>query len=271
MTAQSPITFDLDTAPVTVTEVALTVRDLDRVRSFYEDMIGLRVHDENASGVLLGAERPFLRLDRDPEAALAEPTAPGLFHTAFLLPSRQDLADWINHAAARGLRLQGASDHVVSEAFYFADPEGNGIEVYADRPVNAWTDDQGQLAMTTKRLDPSTFPSAKAWTGAPGDTRIGHVHLQTADIPDAELFWTDLGMDVMARYPGGSFFGAGGYHHQIAANTWKSAGRPVQATPKTGLGSITLSVDPTIAPSRRVRIAPSGVTVILEPKGSAPC
>ncbi len=271
MTAQSPITFDLDTAPVAVTEVSLTVRDLDRVRSFYEDIIGLRVHDEDASGARLGAERPFLRLDHDPQAALADPTAPGLFHTAFLLPSRQDLADWVNHAAARGLRLQGASDHVVSEAFYFADPDGNGIEVYADRPVSAWTDDQGQLAMTTKRLDLSTLPSAKAWTGAPGDTRIGHVHLQTGDIPDAERFWTNLGMDVMARYPGGSFFGAGGYHHQIAANTWKSAGRRVQAAPKTGLTAITLSVEPTIAPRRSVRTAPSGVTVILEPKGAAPC
>ncbi len=271
MTAQSPITFDLDTAPVAVKEVSLTVRDLDPVRSFYEDMIGLRVHDQDASGVRLGAERPFLRLDHDPDAALADPTAPGLFHTAFLLPTRQDLANWVNHAAAHGLRLQGASDHVVSEAFYFADTEGNGIEVYADRPVNAWTDEQGQLAMTTKRLDLSTLPSPKVWTVAPAATRIGHIHLQTAKIPESERFWTDLGMTLMARYPGGSFFGAGCYHHQIAANSWNSAGRAVQSAPKTGLTAITLSVDPTIASARTVRFAPSGVTVILEPKDSKPC
>jgi len=189
-----------------------------------------------------------------------------LFHVAYSLPNRADLADWLGHIAQTDLRLWGMSDHNVSEAIYFEDPEGNGIEVYADRPVDVWNDFRGDLHMPSDPLNLAALPEPRRWQGVPAQTRIGHVHFKTTDIASSEAFWTGLGLQVTARYPGGSFFGAGGYHHQIAANVWNSRGRPVQEGPKTGLSDVTLAVDPTLARESKSHMAPSGVAIHLQPK-----
>ena len=232
---------------------------------FYRDALGLKVHASTGTIVSLGAEKPFLHLDHVPDAKNSNPSAPGLFHTAFLMPTRADLSAWFQHAIDTKLPLIGASDHNVSEAFYFDDPEGNGIEVCADRPTAHWRDPQGELVMPGNALALATFAGAPAWTGAPEDLRVGHVHLQTTDIPAAEAFWTDAGFDVMARYPGGSFFGSGGYHHQIATNVWRSRGTALKDGPKTGLSRLTLAALPEAVTTPATLTAPSGVAVDLIP------
>ena len=127
--------------------------------------------------------------------------------------------------------LQGASDHIVSEALYLADPEGNGIEVYADRPVSDWHGESGEIRMSTDPLDlQDLLQSAEGteWSGFPEGGSVGHVHLQVGDTAEADRFYRDvLGLDIAARYPGASFYGSGGYHHQLAGNVWNSrrAGR----------------------------------------------
>lgn len=258
MIAEELTGFDLDTAPLAVREVRLLVRDLPRLAAFYTTAIGLAIHEKLPDRITLGAARPFLTLATRPGLARPEPGAPGLFHTAFLLPDRRDLGDWLDHARATGLQLAGASDHVVSEAIYLDDPEGNGIEVYADRPVEAWHDAGGQLAITTRRLATRAIPRGQGWQGAPGATRIGHVHLRVADVAAAEAFWTGQGFDMMARYPGASFFGAGGYHHQIAANVWNSAGRPPLRPDAPGLATLVLEGDVAMP---RTLVAPPGIAV----------
>ncbi|MEM1362520.1 MAG: VOC family protein [Pseudomonadota bacterium] len=260
--------FDLDAAHMSVSRVTLKVRNLDEMVTFYQRLLSLTVHHETAGSVVLGAEAGFLELIGDPDAALANLKAPGLFHVAFLLPRREDLSSWLGHIDQQGIALQGASDHAVSEAVYLSDPEGNGIEVYADRPVETWRETKDGLYIPSHRLDFSTLPTPEKWTGIPEKTRVGHVHVQTTDIAAAESFWTGLNMDVMARYPGGSFFGAGGYHHQVAANVWRSLGQPVEPGPKTGLSSIAFRADPALFPEPETRVAPSGIEVILHPKRS---
>ncbi len=257
--------FDLNAAPLSVRDVTLAVQDLVGMATFYETLLGLKRFGESNAEIILGADTPFLHLVHRPDAAPKDPRAPGLFHIAFLMPTQADLAAWLHHLAELNVPLLGASDHNVSEAIYLTDPEGNGIEVYADRPMSQWHDATGTLNMPSDPLDLSRFAQAPAWTGAPAALRIGHVHLQTTDIPAAEAFWRDLGFEVMARYPGGSFFGSGGYHHQIAANIWRSRSAARPEGPVTGLTDITLSIAPEadIQPTRQ--IAPSGVTVTLTP------
>lgn len=265
MTALTKTFFDLDTAPLNVSHVSLDVRNLNRVTHFYRDAIGLEVLATSADEITLGAAKPFLTLRSRPEAVPQNPRSPGLFHTAFLLPQRSDLAAWMRHAAAFGVHPYGASDHNVSEALYLDDPEGNGIEIYVDRPVETWRNAAGQLDMPSRRLDLAALPKGADWVGVPAATRIGHVHLQTTDIQEAEAFWTDLGMEVTARYPGGSFFGAGGYHHQIATNVWASGQLPPKPAGTAGLAEITLDTNDA---TERLLTAPSGISVRLAPKGT---
>ena len=263
MTALTKTLFDLDSAPIAVSHVKLDVRDLQRTTHFYRDVIGLNVHAVTTNKVSLGAAEPFLTLQSCPDAIQPNPHAPGLFHIAFLLPERSKLNAWLRHAAGYGVYPYGASDHNVSEAIYLDDPEGNGIEIYVDRPVGKWAGADGSLFMPSQRLDLSALPKGR-WTGIPAAARIGHVHLKTTTIAEAEAFWTSIGMDVTARYPGGSFFGAGGYHHQIAANVWASGRQPPKQQGAAGLAEITLTSD---RPTETMLTAPSGVSVRLLPKG----
>lgn len=234
------------TAPLEVSRVTLTVNDLPRVADFYRRTLGLNVLTQAAGHLTLGSgDLALVELVSDPAARPADRREAGLFHTAFLMPSRAALARWLVHAVAAGVNLQGASDHRVSEAIYLADPEGNGIEVYADRPRDSWHDADGTIRMGTERLDLDELAAAAdgPWSGAPAGLVIGHVHLQVGAIPEAEAFYGGLlGLPVMARYPGAAFFGSGGYHHHIATNTWNSRGSGPRGR-STGLAELVLAVE----------------------------
>jgi len=235
--------FDMAAAPLRVGLVTLAVREGARVAAFYRDVLGLEDLGTDGADALLGAGGvPLLRLRGDAGLEIASRSQAGLFHTAFLLPSRADLGRWLAFAAARGLRLQGASDHKVSEAVYLADPEGNGIEIYADRAPSAWTDASGAIVMSTDPLDASSLLAEAAgttWHGAPAGTLVGHVHLQVGATDIADAFYSALlGFDIATRYPGASFYGSGGYHHQLAGNIWNSRGAGPRKAGCTGLAEL---------------------------------
>ena len=219
--------FDTHAAPLRVGTVRLKVRDLDAVSTFYQSVLGLSAVATSDHRVTLGVgSSPLLVLEGDSSLSPLDPRQAGLFHTAFLMPTRSDLARWVAHVAEARVPLQGASDHIVSEAICLADPEGNGIEVYADRPVSAWLGEAGEIQMSTDPLDlPGLLQSAEGteWSGFPNNGSIGHVHLQVGGTAEADAFYRDvLGLDIAARYPGASFYGSGGYHHQLAGNIWNS-------------------------------------------------
>ncbi len=234
------------TRPAHVASAHLVVQDLDRVARFYREIIGLSVLESSLSGVVLGvAGAPLLMLSTSTTAQKAPRTAAGLFHNAFLVPDRPALAAWLAHAAHAGVRLDGASDHLVSEAIYLSDPEGNGIEIYRDRQPGEWTyHDDGTVEMATERLDlQALYDSApkERFDGMADGTALGHIHLQVGDIPQADAFFRDvLGLKVMARYPGASFFATGGYHHHVAANIWNSRGAHIRQAGMTGLSGYRL-------------------------------
>lgn len=254
----------LAAAPYRVDHVALTVRDLGALTRFYRDAIGLEIVRREAGAVELGAGgRVLLALRHNPAARPRDPSEAGLFHVAFLLPTRGDLGAWLAHAGRAGVRLSGASDHFVSEAVYLDDPEGNGIEVYADRPPAAWPRDEGgSLRMRNGGLDLDGLVRGApgAWAGMPAGGCVGHVHLQVGALEAAERFYVDrLGFDVTCRYPGATFLGAGGYHHQLAVNTWNSRGAPVRTPGATGLAEVTLVAAALTDPVRRGRCQEAGL------------
>jgi len=219
--------FDMTAAPMRIGAVRLKVRDLRAVSAFYQSVLGLAPVATGEDRITLGTGgTPLLELVGDPDLAPLDPRQAGLFHTAFLMPTRADLARWVAHVAEAPVPLQGASDHIVSEALYLADLEGNGIEVYADRPVSDWHGESGEIRMSTDPLDlQDLLQSAEGteWSGFPEAGSVGHVHMQVGDTADADRFYRDvLGLDIAARYPGASFYGSGGYHHQLAGNVWNS-------------------------------------------------
>ena len=222
----------------TVGAVSLTVSDLERSQRFYERVIGL----VPASDGLLGAPgEPFLELHGDRSAPPLNRRATGLYHFAILMPTRADLARSLRRIAEARWPLDGASDHLVSEALYLSDPDGNGIEIYRDRPREHWRRREGRLEMATIPLDLDTLmvESGDASASVPPGTTIGHVHLQVADLDEAERFYSGaLGLDVTVRgYPGALFVSAGGYHHHLGLNTWHSAGAPPPPPGSVGLRS----------------------------------
>jgi catechol 2,3-dioxygenase len=234
-------------APMHIGKVTLVVHDLDRVSDFYQQALGLhRLHADGGVVQLGSGGAVLLELRRDTAARRHSRRDAGLFHTAFLLPTRAELGRWMKHAAETRLPLQGASDHLVSEALYLADPEGNGIEIYADRPVSAWKRVDGMVEMPSDPLDIANLMAAageERWKSVPDGALVGHVHLQVGAIAPAEEFYAGLlGFDVTCRYQGGSFYGSGGYHHHLASNVWNSRGAPARSEPTTGLADVELLV-----------------------------
>jgi catechol 2,3-dioxygenase len=214
--------------------VRLRVADLDRVRTYYERTIGLQ-----ADGTALGADTPLIELIDDPDAPPPPSGSTGLFHLAILVPDRPSLARAIRRVVASGERFTGASDHFVSEALYLRDPEGNGIEIYRDRPRSEWEyGANGELRMGTVALDVDSILAEAGDDGEmPDGTRIGHVHLHVADLDASEAFYAgDLGLDVMVRsYPGALFLAHDGYHHHVGLNTWQGEGAPAPPEGSRGL------------------------------------
>ncbi|GEP04387.1 VOC family protein [Methylobacterium oxalidis] len=257
----------LGEAPYRVEAVTLVVRDLDALTRFYRDAIGLSVVSAAGGAVRLGAgDTTFLVLRHAPNARPREPREAGLFHTAFLLPGRGDLGAWLLHTEKHGIALTGAADHLVSEAVYLDDPEGNGIEIYVDRPASAWQRDaDGSVVMRNERLDHAGLVRAaeRPWSGMPPGSCVGHVHLQVGDLDATERFYAGLlGFDVMCRYPGALFLGAGGYHHQLAGNVWNSRGAAVRTEGATGLAEVGLLADGGTLAAARVRCRDAGVSLV---------
>jgi catechol 2,3-dioxygenase len=229
--------------------VSLTVSDLSRAHAFYEGVLGLLAAggDRDAGQLVLtdAGGHPLVVLHEDRDAPPFDPSGNGLFHLALLVPDRRELARSLRRIASTGWPLTGASDHLVSEALYLRDPDGNGIEVYRDRPRSQWqTDGRGSIRMATLALDlDDVLAEFDGADGADGPvaagTRMGHVHLQVGQLDAAERFYCGvLGFEPTARgYPGALFASAGGYHHHIGLNTWQSLGAPPVAPGGVGLRS----------------------------------
>lgn len=235
--------------------VTLLARDLPRLSAFYQQLLGLTPSDQTADTVTLSAQgTPLLHLRAAPDLPAPPVSRPGLYHTAFLLPTRADLGRWLAHAAQLELRI-GSGDHLVSEAFYLNDPEGNGIEVYADRPRDTWTWQNGQVQMDTLSVDaagvlqaaginPQTLDSAPAYAGTPVGTTVGHIHLKVGNAAQAAQFYQDtLGLDIVSNFPGAAFLSWGGYHHHVGLNEWHTRGQGKPATPTAGLGRVDFHTD----------------------------
>ena len=243
--------FDFHSAPMRIGRMRLGVRDLATVSRFYQDVIGLSVLSQDEAATVLGtAAGPLLELAGDPSLQPRDRSDAGLFHVAFLLPAREDLGRWLAFASGKGVALLGASDHGVSEALYLADPEGNGIEIYADHPPSRWRDGDGAIHMTTERLDAQELladAAGQPWQGFPDGGCIGHVHLQVGNEDQADRFYAGvLGFEPTTRMRGARFFGSGGYHHQVAANVWNSGGagrRPEAAAGLAAFGIIVREAD----------------------------
>lgn len=235
--------------PLSLGRVVLTVNDLPNVRAFYEQTMGLHTLRQDGITAELGVGSDvLLELRQDASARRRSLREAGLFHTAFLLPSRAELARWTKHAIATQAPVISASDHGVSEALYLSDPEGNGIEIYADRPVSAWKWQNGQVEMPSDPLDVDDLLGTagdSSWAGFPTGSTLGHVHLQVGAIAPAEAFYAGvLGLTVTCRYPGGTFYAADGYHHHIATNIWSSQGAAPRDYPSTGLAEVQIRLDP---------------------------
>jgi catechol 2,3-dioxygenase len=214
--------------------VHLRVSDLDRSLAYYTQVLGLQPRSTSATTAALHAARedaPLVVLDADPHTTPVQAHSRlGLYHFAILLPDRAALGRFLGHLARTGTRI-GASDHLVSEAIYLRDPDGLGIEVYADRPRSEWRYSRGQLEMATEPMDTGAVLAAAGgaeWSGMPEGTVMGHLHLHVGDIAEASRFYHDaLGLDrVVWTYPGALFLAAGGYHHHLGVNTWAGANAP---------------------------------------------
>jgi catechol 2,3-dioxygenase len=217
--------------------VRLQVSDLGQSLAYYESLLGFRVLQRDADLAVLGAQdgdRPLVVLvERRGASPVPRRGRLGLYHFAVLLPDRAALGRFLAHLTQRGVQ-PGASDHLVSEALYLQDPDGLGIEVYADRPRNTWRTAGRQLDIGTEPLDVDSVIGAgagKPWTGMPSGTTIGHVHLHVGDLTQASDFYHQrLGFDEITRIPGALFLSAGGYHHHLGTNTWAAgAARPTES------------------------------------------
>ena len=235
--------------PLRIEAATLDVRDLARVRDFYLEALGLELVREADDQVDLGSGgAAFLTLQAAPDAQSDDPRLPGLFHIAFLLPDRAALGGWLRHARQTGVALDGAADHAVSEAVYLHDPEGNGVEIYADRPERAWKRRDGRFELPNDPLNTADLDRvAEPWAGFPAGGAIGHVHLRAANaLRAAERYQALLGLDLMAELPQARFLGSGGYHHHLAVNSWRSAGAAERGAGRAGLAEIRFSAAPAL-------------------------
>jgi catechol 2,3-dioxygenase len=274
----TPHPHDSIAAGTAMDAVTLLVGDLDRQLRFYRDALALSVidgpgdrFDGGPATVALGrAGTPLVILRHTPDLPPAQRGAAGLFHTAILFDDEAGLAATLASLAQREPgSFTGSADHLVSLAFYFTDPEGNGVELYWDRSRSLWNHGpDGTVVMDSLRLDPHAFlgehltDDLLAEPGA-GDAVVGHVHLSVGDVPSARAFYVDaLGFDVTAQWHGALFVSAGGYHHHLAMNTWSSAGAGPRAS-SLGLGEVRITV-PTADDlgALGARVSAAGVSIV---------
>jgi catechol 2,3-dioxygenase len=255
--------------PMRVGMVTMRVRQLDPVADFYRDVLGLTVMERSATGATLGSGGvKLLVLEARPDATNESRNAAGLYHTAFLMPTRKDLARWLVHAAIHRVPLSGFADHRVSESVYLDDPEGNGIEVYADRDPSLWQWSAGTVTMGTDQLDIDdlvslTDVSVSDYAGAPEGLRIGHMHLRVGDLAKADGFYRGaIGFDPTRARSGAAFLSSGRYHHHLGLNVWQSAGAGRRDDAATGLAWFSLEIEqPDLFAAQEERLRQAGVEV----------
>ncbi|WP_423800876.1 VOC family protein [Neobacillus sp. SAB-20_R2A] len=235
---REPITF--------VGQVNLKVENLQRSLAFYQQVIGFKVLEQTERSASLTADGKTVLLSiQQPENIIPKQgKTTGLYHYALLLPNRSDLARIVQHFAEIGLRF-GSSDHLVSEALYLSDPDGNGIEIYIDRDPSEWNWKNGEVAMTVDPLNFSDLLSGgkqPAWEGLPAETVMGHIHLHVSELKKTEEFYIKgLGFEVVNRFGSQALFISDGkYHHHIGLNTWNGVGAPAPAPNSVGLETFTL-------------------------------
>ena len=229
--------------------VSLTVADLARSIDFYVRSLGFQVYDRADGTVYFGAGGdPLLMLSERPGARLI-PRRTGLYHFAILAPSRQALAKSLRNLIDTETSIQGGADHLVSEAIYLSDPDGNGIEIYRDRPRTDWEFENGSIKMGTEHLDYQDLLSEingdpAPWTGLEAETRLGHMHLHVSDLAEATVFYDEvIGFNFLLSYMGtASFLSAGGYHHHIGINTWNGVGALPPPEDSVGLRYFTIQL-----------------------------
>jgi catechol 2,3-dioxygenase len=276
---ENKITIDPQTR---VGLLSLRVADLDRSVAFYTEAFGFTQLQLAGDQATLGAGGIPLLLLRGEVGARPFPHDQfgytGLYHFAILVPTRPDLGRWLSHWLETGHQLPGMGDHLVSEALYITDPDGNGIEIYRDRPRDTWQWVGGQVKMAADPVDirgllAEAESEGRTWSGLPAGTRLGHMHLQVGDIAEAVAFYSDtLGFDIVAQMPSALFVSAGGYHHHIGMNIWHSRG--AKPTPRDVAGLRFFTIDFADEPARAktvsrleaagVSCTRSGADVVLE-------
>jgi catechol 2,3-dioxygenase len=233
--------------PLRIGSVGLLARDLDKLTNYYRDLLGLSVLERTDRVARLGTGGvTLLEIEHRPDALPDDPATAGLYHTAFLMPTRQDHARWIMHIVRNRVQITGASDHGVSEAFYLDDPEGNGIEVYNDRPAERWHWENKLVVMQTNQLDVEAIlseidPKTAEYPAAPEGLRIGHIHLRVGSVEKAEEFYRgSIGLELTRRRGGATFMSSGGYHHHVGSNVWHSKGAGPRDRNRAGLSWFTM-------------------------------
>jgi catechol 2,3-dioxygenase len=245
--------------------VHLVVADLDRSVAFYQDAIGLRLHRREDPVAAMGAGGEDLLVLHEEQTARRAGRHAGLYHFALLVPSRDELARSLQRLAVTRTPIDGASDHGISEAIYLPDPDGNGIEIAADRPREMWPS-----LDTLSRPAPLDLHGLLAVVGDTAPVRhadpatvVGHVHLHVNDIAAARRFYEEVvGFDAMSVLPNAIFVSVAGYHHHLAYNTWRGAGIP--GAPRDGVVGLrhwTILVDAASVAAARARLAAAGVEV----------
>lgn len=258
---QKPNTF--------VGHVNINVINLDLALDFYQKVIGFQILEQTNQKAVLTADGKIglLTIEQPADVLPKEERKSGLYHFALLLPTRADLSAFFRHLYETGYRF-GASDHLVSEALYITDPDGNGIEVYIDRPSIEWTWSNGEVKMVSDQLDGESLLAEcdSVWDGLPADTMMGHIHLQVSDLQKATEFYTKgLGFTVVSYYPQAVFISTGDYHHHIALNTWQGVGAPAPRKNSVGLNWFTIVLPNEEARARVIKqLQNLGASVVAE-------
>ena len=234
-----------------IQSIDIRVRDLKDSLNFYSDLIGFKIVDQNDFEAFLsstGVLPYIIKLTEDKSAPVRIKGSTGLFHMAFLFPNRKELARVFMRLFKNNIKFQGFSDHLVSEAIYLLDPDGNGVELYTDKPRDQWQESHGQILMDTLPLDLSKVTSElddpEIWNGIHPDTTLGHIHLNVSELKKAEEFYNEiLGFRITnTQFPKALFLGAGGYHHHIGSNTWMLDKRAKADENSLGMTSFTIRI-----------------------------
>jgi catechol 2,3-dioxygenase len=257
----------MTSTPLCVGAVGLVVRDLAAVGDFYRDAVGLAVLEHDGARTVLGADGvALLHLEHRSDARPDDPRQAGLFHVAFLMPTRTDLARWYVHMRRTGFAISRAAGHAVNEAIYYDDPEGNGVECYTDRPPRTWRWDNGRVDITIDPLDldelAGAAEGAPPYERAPPGLRIGHINLRVGDLDAAERFYGAAGLDLTCRRTDMTFMSSGRYHHHLAANIRTSAGAGLRDARCAGLAWIAFkAADTTTREASAARLRAAGTAL----------